>query len=199
MKARRAAWCGAAAAGWNARSSRSSGCATSCRATASTSRAWAARTSRISSTTGCSRSPGDIFRLPKRVDEIRKREGWGDLSVRNLRGRDRGAQDDRARPLHQRARHPADRRGDGQDPGAGIRRRRHLACRDAGGREGAQEAARRREEGKGRGRGRPELRPAVQRRADRRHDGRRDVRLLQRRPQRRDHRGPAQAAHRRGA
>ena len=57
------------------------------------------------------------------------------------RGRDRGAQDDRARPLHQCARHPADRRGDGQDPGAGIWRRGHLACRDAGGREGAQEAS----------------------------------------------------------
>ncbi len=27
---------------------------------------------------------GDIFRLPGRIDEIRKREGWGDLSVRNL-------------------------------------------------------------------------------------------------------------------
>ena len=52
-RARRAAWCGAARAGWNARSSRSSGCATSCRATASTSRGWAARTSRTSSTTGC--------------------------------------------------------------------------------------------------------------------------------------------------
>jgi DNA ligase (NAD+) len=28
--------------------------------------------------------PGDIFRLPARVDDIRRREGWGDLSVRNL-------------------------------------------------------------------------------------------------------------------
>jgi DNA ligase (NAD+) len=28
--------------------------------------------------------PGDIFRLPGRIDEIRKREGWGDLSARNL-------------------------------------------------------------------------------------------------------------------
>jgi DNA ligase (NAD+) len=33
---------------------------------------------------GLLRIPGDIFRLPGRVDEIRKREGWGDLSVRNL-------------------------------------------------------------------------------------------------------------------
>jgi len=33
---------------------------------------------------GLLRIPGDIFRLPQRVDEIRKREGWGDLSVRNL-------------------------------------------------------------------------------------------------------------------
>lgn len=33
---------------------------------------------------GLLKIPGDIFRLPKRVDEIRKREGWGDLSVRNL-------------------------------------------------------------------------------------------------------------------
>ncbi|MGH6950541.1 MAG: NAD-dependent DNA ligase LigA, partial [Vitreimonas sp.] len=33
---------------------------------------------------GLLKVPGDIFRLPKRVDEIRKREGWGDLSVRNL-------------------------------------------------------------------------------------------------------------------
>jgi DNA ligase (NAD+) len=52
---RRVAWCGAAAAASNVRSSRSSGCATSCRATASTSRGWAAPTSRISSTTACSR------------------------------------------------------------------------------------------------------------------------------------------------
>ncbi len=35
---------------------------------------------------GLLKVPGDIFRLPKRVDEIRKREGWGDLSVRNLVG-----------------------------------------------------------------------------------------------------------------
>src|SRR3954468_12521380 len=33
---------------------------------------------------GLLKIPGDIFRLPGRVDEIRKREGWGDLSVRNL-------------------------------------------------------------------------------------------------------------------
>ncbi len=33
---------------------------------------------------GLLKVPGDIFRLPKRVAEIRKREGWGDLSVRNL-------------------------------------------------------------------------------------------------------------------
>jgi DNA ligase (NAD+) len=33
---------------------------------------------------GLLKVPGDIFRLPKRVDEIKKREGWGDLSVRNL-------------------------------------------------------------------------------------------------------------------
>jgi DNA ligase (NAD+) len=33
---------------------------------------------------GLLKVPGDIFRLPNRVDEIRKREGWGDLSVRNL-------------------------------------------------------------------------------------------------------------------
>src|SRR4051812_14348824 len=33
---------------------------------------------------GLLKIPGDIFRLPRRVDEIRKREGWGDLSVRNL-------------------------------------------------------------------------------------------------------------------
>ena len=28
--------------------------------------------------------PGDIFRLPRKTAEIMKREGWGDLSVRNL-------------------------------------------------------------------------------------------------------------------
>ncbi len=28
--------------------------------------------------------PGDIFRLTEHVDVIKKREGWGDLSVRNL-------------------------------------------------------------------------------------------------------------------
>ena len=33
---------------------------------------------------GLLKVPGDIFRLPRRVDDIRKREGWGDLSVRNL-------------------------------------------------------------------------------------------------------------------
>jgi len=33
---------------------------------------------------GLLKVPGDIFRLSKRVDEIKKREGWGDLSVRNL-------------------------------------------------------------------------------------------------------------------
>jgi len=33
---------------------------------------------------GLLKIPGDIFRLPQRADEIRKREGWGDLSVRNL-------------------------------------------------------------------------------------------------------------------
>ncbi len=33
---------------------------------------------------GLLKVPGDIFRLPGKVDEIRKREGWGDLSVRNL-------------------------------------------------------------------------------------------------------------------
>ena len=33
---------------------------------------------------GLLKMPGDIFRLPKQVDEIKKREGWGDLSVRNL-------------------------------------------------------------------------------------------------------------------
>ena len=33
---------------------------------------------------GLLKVPGDIFRLPSRVDDIKKREGWGDLSVRNL-------------------------------------------------------------------------------------------------------------------
>ncbi|MBN9490505.1 MAG: NAD-dependent DNA ligase LigA [Alphaproteobacteria bacterium] len=33
---------------------------------------------------GLLKIPGDIFRLPKRKDEIRKREGWGELSVNNL-------------------------------------------------------------------------------------------------------------------
>src|SRR5215468_6781538 len=33
---------------------------------------------------GLLKVPGDIFRLPGRAEEIRKREGWGDLSVRNL-------------------------------------------------------------------------------------------------------------------
>jgi DNA ligase (NAD+) len=33
---------------------------------------------------GLLKVPGDIFRLPKRADDIRKREGWGELSVRNL-------------------------------------------------------------------------------------------------------------------
>jgi len=33
---------------------------------------------------GLLKVPGDIFRLPKRAKEIEKREGWGDLSVKNL-------------------------------------------------------------------------------------------------------------------
>lgn len=33
---------------------------------------------------GLLKVPGDIFRLPKRIGEIKTREGWGDLSVRNL-------------------------------------------------------------------------------------------------------------------
>ena len=33
---------------------------------------------------GLLKVPGDIFRLPGRVDEIARREGWGELSVRNL-------------------------------------------------------------------------------------------------------------------
>ncbi len=33
---------------------------------------------------GLLKVPGDIFRLPEREDEIKKREGWGDLSARNL-------------------------------------------------------------------------------------------------------------------
>ena len=33
---------------------------------------------------GLLKVPGDIFRLPSKVAEIRKREGWGDLSVNNL-------------------------------------------------------------------------------------------------------------------
>jgi len=33
---------------------------------------------------GLLKVPGDIFRLPSKIAEIRKREGWGDLSVRNL-------------------------------------------------------------------------------------------------------------------
>jgi DNA ligase (NAD+) len=33
---------------------------------------------------GLLKVPGDIFRLPERAKEIQEREGWGDLSVRNL-------------------------------------------------------------------------------------------------------------------
>src|SRR6478735_9189804 len=33
---------------------------------------------------GLLKVPGDIFRLPHKVDLIKKREGWGDLSVNNL-------------------------------------------------------------------------------------------------------------------
>jgi DNA ligase (NAD+) len=33
---------------------------------------------------GLLKIPGDIFRLPRRADEIRRREGWGEISVRNL-------------------------------------------------------------------------------------------------------------------
>jgi DNA ligase (NAD+) len=33
---------------------------------------------------GLLKVPGDIFRLPDKADEIKKREGWGELSVRNL-------------------------------------------------------------------------------------------------------------------
>ena len=138
--------------------------------------------------------------LPAAQEDRRDQEarGLGRSLGAQPHGGDRGAQDHLARPLHQCHRHPADRRGHRQDPGAGVWRRRCLARRDAEGRQGAQEEAGRRQEGEGRGRGRRELRPAVQCRADRRHHGRRHVRLLQRRPQRRDHPRPAQAAHRRG-
>lgn len=33
---------------------------------------------------GIVRTPGDIFRLQKHADDLRTRDGWGDLSVRNL-------------------------------------------------------------------------------------------------------------------
>jgi DNA ligase (NAD+) len=33
---------------------------------------------------GLLKTPADIFRLPERAAEIKRREGWGDLSVRNL-------------------------------------------------------------------------------------------------------------------
>ena len=147
---------------------------------------------------GLLKIPGDIFRLPERVDEIRKREGWGDLSVRNLvaaiEARRTIALDRFINALgipligEATAKILAQEYGDADS---------WLAEMLAAARERKQQA-RRREEGEGGRRGRPELRPAVQCRADRRHDGRRDVRLLQRGPQRRDHRGPAQAAHRRG-
>ena len=51
---------------------------------------------------GLLKVPGDIFRLPKRVDEIKKREGWGDLSVRNLLAAIEARKHHLARPLHQR-------------------------------------------------------------------------------------------------
>jgi DNA ligase (NAD+) len=35
---------------------------------------------------GLLKVPGDLFRLPGRAKDIQKREGWGDLSVRNLIG-----------------------------------------------------------------------------------------------------------------
>ena len=60
---------------------------------------------------GLIRRPGDIFRLDPEV--IAKREGWGGVSAKQARGRDRRAPAHRARPLHQRARHPAGRAGDG--------------------------------------------------------------------------------------
>ena len=148
---------------------------------------------------GLLKIPGDIFRLPQRVDEIRKREGWGDLSVRNLvaaiEARRTIALDRFINALgipligEATAKILAQEYGDADS---------WLAEMLAAAKERKHEA-RRREEGEGRRRDRPELRPAVQCRADRRHDRRRDVRLLQRRAQCRDHRGPAQAAHRRGA
>ena len=80
---------------------------------------------------GLIRQPGDIFRLDAEV--IAKREGWGEVSARKADRRDRRAPPDFARPLHQRARHPAGRAGDGAAAGPPLPLARRLAARDGGG------------------------------------------------------------------
>jgi DNA ligase (NAD+) len=54
---------------------------------------------------GLLKVPGDIFRL-KTGSRDQKREGWGDLSVRNLLAAIEARPHHLARPLHQRHRHP---------------------------------------------------------------------------------------------
>ena len=86
--ARRARRCAAAPAGSFARRSRSSGCAISCRAMRSTSRAWARSRCRPSTKKASSWSRPTSSRWRRATSARRKkledREGYGETSVRNL-------------------------------------------------------------------------------------------------------------------
>ena len=54
-------------------------------------------------------SPADLFRLPAHEAAIAGREGWGAVSARNLVRAIEAAAEDRAGPVHLRARHPPHR------------------------------------------------------------------------------------------
>ena len=131
---------------------------------------------------GLLKVPGDIFRLPEQVAEIKKREGWGDLSVRNLVAAIEARKTislDRfinaiGIPLigEATAKILAQEYGDVDgwlDEMLKAAKERKKKPDDVKKEKAADEIG-------------AELRPAVQCRADRRHHGRRDVHLLRRRP-----------------
>ena len=95
------------------------------RATASTSRGWATKHITEFWEDGLIRQPGDIFRLDRRDDRRARRLGRAQRQQADRR--DRRAPAHLARPLHQRARHPAGRPGDGAAAGAPLPLARALA------------------------------------------------------------------------
>ena len=106
--------CAAAPAGSSARRRRSSGCGISCRATPSTSRAWARSRSRRSIDDGLRDGAGRHLhaggaRQARHQEARRPRRLRRDVGAEPVR-RDRAAAQDPAQPLHLCARHPPCRR-----------------------------------------------------------------------------------------